>query len=300
MKRRLQLSERRYALILLIRFTRSSQLRNFYKISHLLVLAITLVLAVGPHVRSQTGNGITYIYDELGRLVGAVDPTGETVTYTYDATGNLLSLSRRSSSLVSIIHISPNKGSVGAPVTIYGTGFSPTLSENTVQFNGVAAPIVAATATRIIANVPSGATSGPISVITPSGSATSSSSFTLAESSADPPTISGFNPTIGDPGATVTISGTNFMEAVLDNRVRFNGGNHSVVSAAAHTSLTTSVPAGAVSGRISVTTPSGSATSSTDFFIPPAPYDLLPEKRCSHNESSLVNWQTRRTPYAEV
>jgi YD repeat-containing protein len=36
---------------------------------------------------------IIYIYDELGRLVGVVDPAGDAVTYRYDAVGNLLSSS---------------------------------------------------------------------------------------------------------------------------------------------------------------------------------------------------------------
>jgi hypothetical protein len=44
------------------------------------------------------------------------------------------------------------------------------------------------------------------------------------------------------------------------------------VTSAAATSLGTKVPPKATSGRLSVATPAGSATSGGDFFIPPAPY----------------------------
>ena len=70
---------------------------------------------------------------------------------------------------VSIIEFTPDSGPVGAAVTIYGTGFSTTASQNTVTFNGVAATVTAATTTKISTSVPAGATTGPISVTTPSG-----------------------------------------------------------------------------------------------------------------------------------
>src|SRR6202008_2008892 len=117
-----------------------------------------------------------YVYDDLGRLVAVIDPAGDTAVYEYDAVGNLLSISRFSSSVVSIIHFSPHRGQVGAQVTIYGTSFSTTASQNAVTFNGVSATVISATATQILANVPTGATTGPIAVTSPSGSATSSSS----------------------------------------------------------------------------------------------------------------------------
>jgi len=41
---------------------------------------------------SLNGTQITYIYDELGRLVGVVDPNAERVIYAYDAVGNLTSI----------------------------------------------------------------------------------------------------------------------------------------------------------------------------------------------------------------
>ena len=92
---------------------------------------------------------ITNIYDELGRPVAVVDPASDTVTYTYDAVGNLLSISRSVSSQLSLIEFSPNKGPIGASVTIYGTGFSTTPGDNIVKFNGTTATVTASTATQI-------------------------------------------------------------------------------------------------------------------------------------------------------
>jgi YD repeat-containing protein len=80
------------------------------------------------------GYDITYIYDELGRLIAVVDPAGDTVVYNYDAVGNLLSISRYNSATVSIIKFTPNSGAVGASVTIYGTGFDTTPSQNAITF----------------------------------------------------------------------------------------------------------------------------------------------------------------------
>ena len=77
-------------------------------------------------------NPIRYVYDELGRLVAVIDPAADTARYTYDSVGNLLSISRQSSTLVSVLEFTPKSGLAGTVVTIYGTGFSPTLGGNTV------------------------------------------------------------------------------------------------------------------------------------------------------------------------
>ena len=127
------------------------------------------------------------MYDEVGRLVAVIDVAGEAAVYRYDAVGNLLSISRYSAAVVSLIEFTPKRGMVGTGVTIYGTGFSTTANQNTVTFNGVAATVTSATATRIVTTVPAGATTGPITVTAPGGNATSSVSFVVGETGA--PTI---------------------------------------------------------------------------------------------------------------
>jgi YD repeat-containing protein len=235
---------------------------------------------------------ITYIYDELGRLVGAVDPNGETVRYGYDAVGNLTSVSRQSSSQVSVVEFSPNGGAVGATVVIYGTGFSATPGQNAVTFNGTAAAVTSSTSTRIVASVPAGATTGLIAVTTPSGTATSAAPFTVGNPTA--PTITGFTPTVGSAGTAVTITGTNFQTTTSSNRVTFNG-IRATVSSATATSIVAAVPAGASSGRLAVITPEGKAVSASDFYVPPPGYtgaDVESTGRIAFNMDQTVNITT--------
>jgi len=116
---------------------------------------------------------INYVYDELGRLVSVIDKDGNAATYSYDSVGNLLSISRQVPTAVSLIRFNPSAGAIGSSVTIYGAGFSATAGQNTVAFNGVAATVVGSSTNLIVATVPSGASTGPVAVTSPLGSATS-------------------------------------------------------------------------------------------------------------------------------
>ncbi|HEU4389807.1 MAG TPA: IPT/TIG domain-containing protein, partial [Blastocatellia bacterium] len=120
---------------------------------------------------------VLYFFDELGRLVGVVDGNGEAARYYYDGVGNLLSISRWNSSTVAIVVFNPSKGAIGDTVTIFGTGFSTTPSQNTVTFNGTAATVTSSTPNQIVTAVPAGATTGPVAVTSPAGSVTSATQF---------------------------------------------------------------------------------------------------------------------------
>jgi|GEM_PF-6630013 len=74
-----------------------------------------------------------------------------------------------------IIAFNPTSGPVGTIVTITGSNFTGT----TVKFNGVNAIFTVDSPTQITATVPSGATTGPISVTTPGGTAVSATNFTV-------------------------------------------------------------------------------------------------------------------------
>ena len=232
------------------------------------LLVITQLTVPPKQAQAASSNSVSYIHDQAGRLVGVVDSTNAAV-YKYDAVGNVLSISRYSATTVSIIQMTPSSGPIGAQVLIYGTAFSATPSQNTVTFNGVAAAVSSSSATQIVTTVPSGATTGSIKVVSPSGSATSSLAFTVMTSSI--PTITGFSPTIGKPGTAVSVTGTNFQTTVTNDSMIFNT-THAIVTAANATSLTATVPGVSGSGHLTILTPSGQATSSGDFFIPPDPY----------------------------
>jgi YD repeat-containing protein len=87
-------------------------------------------------------------YDALGRLVGVTDVYGNAAEYSYDALGNITGISRFTAAQVSIIQFTPGRGPVGTSVTIYGTGFSSTKTQDVVKFSGVTATISSATNTR--------------------------------------------------------------------------------------------------------------------------------------------------------
>ena len=93
----------------------------------------------------------------------------------------------------------------GQTLTITGSGFSTTASDNTVRISGSEATITSASATEIAVQVPYGAESGPVSVRTPQGEGTSSSMLSMRTS------VSGFvEDTNRQPmsGVTVKVTGT--------------------------------------------------------------------------------------------
>lgn len=86
-----------------------------------------------------------------------------------------------------------------------------------------------------------------------------------------PPSIDGFTPTGAPVGTTVTISGANFGGATA---VRFNG-TGATFTVQSSSLITATVPAGATSGRIAVTTPLGTATSAANFSVATVAQKLL-------------------------
>ncbi len=151
----------------------------------------------------------------------------------------------------------PTSGVTGTDVTIAGTVFTGATS---VTFNGVTTSFTVNSATSISAVVPEKATTGKIKVTTPSGSVTSAANFTVL------PVITKFTPSSGIVGDVITVTGTAFTGATA---VTFNSVT-SVFTVSDYKTILATVPAGAENGRISVTTPSGSATSATNFKVLPA------------------------------
>jgi YD repeat-containing protein len=240
-----------------------------------LLVSVTLLVLGLPApgaVAITQPNQITYVYDELGRLEAAIDPaaTNGIARYTYDARGNLLSIARQSSTATSIIDFHPKLAKRDARVTVYGAGFSSTPASNTVRFggpSGTQATVVSATTTQLVVDIPdTGALDGAIHVQAPGGSATSTQLFT--EDTSGPPTITGFTPTIGATGTAVTITGTRFDPTPARNHVFLNG-IRARVTAATATSLSVEVPPFLTTGKISVQTQNGEATSAADFVVPP-------------------------------
>ena len=158
-----------------------------------------------------------------------------------------------------ISSFSPTSGPVGTSVTINGLHLTGATS---VTFNGTSATFTVNSGSKITATVPSGATTGKIAVVKPTGTATSTDNFNVTNQSGGP-TISGFSPNSGPVGTSVTINGSNFTGA---GSVKFNGTSATFTINSA-SKITATVPSGATTGKISVTTPGGTATSSASFTV---------------------------------
>ena len=204
----------------------------------LCLLPTSLVSVVTPQVATAAATSpVTYVHDQGGRLVGVVDPTNA-ATYKYDAVGNITSISRYAATTISIIQITPGSGAAGTKVLIYGTAFSPTASQNTVTFNGTPAVVSSSTATQIVTTVPAGATTGTVQVVSPSGTATSNTPFSVV---ATAPTITGFSPNIGPAGTNISVTGSNFQSVLTDNNALLNT-THAIVTSTSSTALNMTVP----------------------------------------------------------
>ena len=146
---------------------------------------------------------------------------------------------------------------MGSSVVITGTNFG-TASLVTFNTTGTTSFTINSP-TQITVNVPSAATSGKIQVTNPAGRASSVATFFV------PPQITSFSPTSGRAGATVTINGKTFNGA---SSVTFNG-VAATFTVGSSIKITATVPSGATTGKIAVTTPGGTAPSATDFTVTP-------------------------------
>jgi len=256
---------------------------------------VTVVVTVAGHSSSAfsfaLNNGpVNYFYDDLGRLVGVIDVNGNAAEYSYDIVGNIQTIGRFTSAQASIINFTPDTGPVGTAVTINGTGFSTTPSQNTVTFYGASAAVTSATNTTLQVIVPSSASSGPISVTSPNGSVTSTAGFTVTSTNGVP-TITSFTPPSGMATNSVTIIGTNFDPTPANDKLRLNA-SQAPVGSVTSTTITTTVPANTASGHFSLIAPAGNAVSAQDFYVPfgtHVPGDIGFTARIQSNGSETVS-----------
>ncbi len=115
---------------------------------------------------------------------------------------------------------------------------------------------------------------------------------TVTTTSGTPPVITSFTPASGPAGKVVTINGTNFGASPT---VSFNGtAAPGATVNAARTQITVTVPAGAATGLILVSSAGGSANSSTVFTIPPQPALTVTASPVSFEENSSTEGTVER------
>jgi hypothetical protein len=165
-----------------------------------------------------------------------------------------------------IENISPTFGKAGDSVSITGVNYSTTASENEVKFNGVAATVKSATATRLIVAAPQTGTTGAITLKVKNSDLTTGPTFTYVQ----PATLTSILPATGKVGDTVIITGTNFSTDPGQNSVKFSGlqgAVPAVVKSATTTKLIVTVPQGAVTGAITISVRSGATLTSNEFVV---------------------------------
>lgn len=227
---------------------------------------LTTVCALAFMGVTSPAADISYVYDDAGRLRAVIDPVSDTAIYAYDSVGNLTGITRQPSTTLAVLQFMPSASPIGSTVTIYGTGFSATPASNTVKFNGTTATVLTASTTILTATVPSGATTGSISVTVGANTATSFTSFTVGSGGA--PTLSTVAPSVANYGTTLTLTGTNYDPTPINNRVAFTAAMGAVATATS-TNITVPVPSTAQTGPISVSTISGTATSAQELYVAP-------------------------------
>jgi hypothetical protein len=145
-----------------------------------------------------------------------------------------------------------------------------------VTFTGGATAVpTAPTATSLKVVVPEGALTGPVSVTNPIGTAPSAASFKVLLKITDVTPLSA----VGGSATVITVSGFNLKAGVTTPGVKigtFVVPPASITSSA--TQLTFRVPLGAVTGKITVTTADGSATSAATLTVvqPPRATSFAP------------------------
>ena len=143
----------------------------------------------------------------------------------------------------------------GANVGVLGQGFS---GASVVKFGGVQATAISVTGSTFInVTVPAGALTGPVTVTTGSTTLTSTQTFLVK------PTITSFAPPNGPVGTSVTINGTGLSQLT---KLTFNG-TSTTFTVNSDTQIATTVPTGATTGKIAVTTTGGTAVTAVKFTV---------------------------------
>ncbi|HEY3971769.1 MAG TPA: choice-of-anchor tandem repeat GloVer-containing protein [Candidatus Sulfotelmatobacter sp.] len=169
------------------------------------------------------------------------------------SSGSFYSVSTKYSPFISLVNV--RSGKEGAQVGILGQGFT---KASVVKFGGVVATTVKLSGSTFIqATVPAGALTGDVTVTTGKTTLSTLAAYKIT------PTILSFTPPSGPVGTSVTITGTGLTQTT---KVTFNKVS-ATFTVNSDTQITATVPTGATTGKIAVTTKGGSATSSTSFTV---------------------------------
>jgi uncharacterized repeat protein (TIGR01451 family) len=205
-----------------------------------------------------------FIVTAANRIVATVPPDATTGKIRVSVSPALFGESSTSFLVAPrITEVDPLRSATNIFVTI--NGFNFTNATQVLFSNNRTSAFSVTAATQIRARVPSGATNGPITVVTTGGSATTTNDFVVTGPA---PVIDSFSPDVGTAGTQVQIRGINFTNLL---QVKFGNGNATVFSAPASSQITAQVPNTATTGKITVQTTGGIAVSTNDFSATSVP-----------------------------
>jgi len=186
------------------------------------------------------------VQDTNGKLYGS------TVHGGANDDGTIFSLS---AGLAPFVQTLPTSGKVGASVYILGTNLT---GASNVSFGGTSATFTVVSATKIKTSVPGSPLTGSVTVTTPSGKLKSNKKFRVI------PQITGLSLSSGPPTTVVTITGVSLTQTA---KVTFGGVAATTFTVVNDTTVNATVPSGAATGHIKITTPGGTATSPGVFTV---------------------------------
>jgi hypothetical protein len=183
-----------------------------------------------------------------------------------------------------ITYLSPAGGRVGDQVTIGGSRLANPID---VRFHDVSAAVLGSSLNQIVAVVPAGATTGPVTVVTAQGSTQSTNAFYVGET----PVVDVAIPGAGKVGTRVELQGRHFLDAT---KVSFGGTGPAPFSVVADTVIVATIDTLATSGYVRVTTPAATGISTFVFTVlpddPPPRLQAVRDVKGDQGGKVLVTW----------
>jgi uncharacterized repeat protein (TIGR03803 family) len=173
------------------------------------------------------------------------------------STGNCgVFYSWKSTALPASVSLVSYSGKVGKVIEVLGQGFAN--GQTTVSFDGTASNARIVSSTYLTVAVPNGATTGPVTVTTSGVELTGNKKFRVT------PQITSFTPTSGPAGTQVTVTGVSLTQT---ETVSFGGIAAPGFTVDSDDAVTVTVPTGAVTGPIAITTAGGSVAGTGTFTV---------------------------------
>ncbi len=181
---------------------------------------------------------------------GGLDQTQATITYTASSANAINAFGFTSPAATGVVNEGTHTIAVTVPLGTNVTALVPTIAVSP----GASVSPLSGAATNF---------TNPVTYTVTAGAATQPYVVTVTRAPAGP-TISDFDPAEGDVGTEVAITGKGFTDAT---RVEFVHDWATTFTVDSDTEITATVPRGARTGRIAVTTPGGTAVSTKDFTV---------------------------------